>query len=180
MIRRPPRSTLFPYTTLFRSVSSAVPVSSPRSSTMQARGRRSDHLRTIAPSTSRRGFRAGSDEEGLTLRRSQAAVNRSNPRSSLAMLLRVSIVGGSGDGPRLAAARQAAIPRRERYERGARGQRERGGGADGRQRHPDQPQALGPAQGPEHVAGHGGREARDADHRRDEADDDVDQWALQE
>src|SRR2546426_5696354 len=49
MIRRPPRSTLFPYTTLFRSVSSAVPVSSPRSSTMQARGRRSDHLRTIAP-----------------------------------------------------------------------------------------------------------------------------------
>src|SRR2546430_12367125 len=29
MIRRPPRSTLFPYTTLFRSASSAVPRQSP-------------------------------------------------------------------------------------------------------------------------------------------------------
>src|SRR5574343_691171 len=30
MIRRPPRSTLFPYTTLFRSLRSACPSSSPR------------------------------------------------------------------------------------------------------------------------------------------------------
>src|SRR5258708_23816919 len=29
MIRRPPRSTLFPYTTLFRSVSAAAPVNAP-------------------------------------------------------------------------------------------------------------------------------------------------------
>src|SRR5258708_26350579 len=31
MIRRPPRSTLFPYTTLFRSVSGTIPASSTRS-----------------------------------------------------------------------------------------------------------------------------------------------------
>src|SRR3712207_8906944 len=35
MIRRPPRSTLFPYTTLFRSVEASGPTSGPR----RARGR---------------------------------------------------------------------------------------------------------------------------------------------
>src|ERR1039457_4922047 len=34
MIRRPPRSTLFPYTTLFRSVGCELPVAVPRSSNL--------------------------------------------------------------------------------------------------------------------------------------------------
>src|SRR5260370_42508739 len=42
MIRRPPRSTLFPYTTLFRSVH------------LQRRGARADHLTALASSVARR------------------------------------------------------------------------------------------------------------------------------
>src|SRR2546425_8927756 len=41
MIRRPPRSTLFPYTTLFRSISSNVPLTALRSRPLcRAPGRR--------------------------------------------------------------------------------------------------------------------------------------------
>src|SRR2546429_5570254 len=41
MIRRPPRSTLFPYTTLFRSLSSIPPkMGAPRKATCQLRGTR--------------------------------------------------------------------------------------------------------------------------------------------
>src|ERR1039457_5533760 len=36
MIRRPPRSTLFPYTTLFRSTSSALSWASPRATSSMA------------------------------------------------------------------------------------------------------------------------------------------------
>src|SRR5689334_23901504 len=45
MIRRPPRSTLFPYTTLFRS---------PRSSIRITRGRKFSKVRTVRRSTSAR------------------------------------------------------------------------------------------------------------------------------
>src|SRR5256885_3987514 len=54
MIRRPPRSTLFPYTTLFRSI--ADPISDPRS---QARG----HTRHRPAGTSSRSVRARRSEE---------------------------------------------------------------------------------------------------------------------
>src|SRR5260370_31543210 len=50
MIRRPPRSTLFPYTTLFRSVAARIageqlpaPSSSPQSSKSPDRGRSEEH-----------------------------------------------------------------------------------------------------------------------------------------
>src|SRR5260370_21955889 len=46
MIRRPPRSTLFPYTTLFRSVSGGLPIpepaSQPRAWALANRGTRSE------------------------------------------------------------------------------------------------------------------------------------------
>src|SRR5437868_8817150 len=39
MLRRPPRSTLFPYTTLFRSIGSGFPVSASTAATMLVRVR---------------------------------------------------------------------------------------------------------------------------------------------
>src|SRR2546429_5719170 len=45
MIRRPPRSTLFPYTTLFRSVSKFADFHGTSSSTTQADGRLAPHRR---------------------------------------------------------------------------------------------------------------------------------------
>src|SRR5260370_11009755 len=48
MIRRPPRSTLFPYTTLFRSVSG------PAATTRDPHARRPDSLRDNGPAQSRR------------------------------------------------------------------------------------------------------------------------------
>src|SRR2546428_7415877 len=46
MIRRPPRSTLFPYTTLFRSRSSRWTASMARSSSRASRSRRSTRRRS--------------------------------------------------------------------------------------------------------------------------------------
>src|SRR3712207_8355558 len=50
MIRRPPRSTLFPYTTLFRSASTASPSSS-RSSTAPGRTSRTTSRAASTPSS---------------------------------------------------------------------------------------------------------------------------------
>src|SRR5260221_10689495 len=47
MIRRPPRSTLFPYTTLFRSIRSASPTPPPRRHADSARQNRG-HARTAS------------------------------------------------------------------------------------------------------------------------------------
>src|SRR3712207_7503012 len=49
MIRRPPRSTLFPYTTLFRSVSGARSRSRSRQQDKQAFGKSALRLRAPAP-----------------------------------------------------------------------------------------------------------------------------------
>src|SRR2546427_6736209 len=51
MIRRPPRSTLFPYTTLFRSVGVRVGLDrrAPRSDARRVRGRDSTHARRQEP-----------------------------------------------------------------------------------------------------------------------------------
>src|SRR2546430_13384246 len=48
MIRRPPRSTLFPYTTLFRSPAARTTLAAPRGSTARphARGRAADRKST--------------------------------------------------------------------------------------------------------------------------------------
>src|SRR5690554_7538554 len=43
MIRRPPRSTLFPYTTLFRSCGGAAGAAAPRPSRSSGRARRARH-----------------------------------------------------------------------------------------------------------------------------------------
>src|SRR2546427_1552249 len=51
MIRRPPRSTLFPYTTLFRSAVAARP---PTTSSRRLRGRRLYATRAVASCTSAR------------------------------------------------------------------------------------------------------------------------------
>src|SRR5438477_6307737 len=45
MIRRPPRSTLFPYTTLFRSVSSTMPMCSVLTPRLRSAGSRSSTSR---------------------------------------------------------------------------------------------------------------------------------------
>src|SRR2546427_6198301 len=54
MIRRPPRSTLFPYTTLFRSLSSAVVVLT----LCNSYGARADEVTLVAPG----GMRCRSEE----------------------------------------------------------------------------------------------------------------------
>src|SRR6266496_2212324 len=49
MIRRPPRSTLFPYTTLFRSAAPLVAACSARSTNPRVAGRSSDHTVAMRP-----------------------------------------------------------------------------------------------------------------------------------
>src|SRR2546430_6107519 len=49
MIRRPPRSTLFPYTTLFRSVTAEVTGSSPVVPAIHSNAVRSDRLLKLQP-----------------------------------------------------------------------------------------------------------------------------------
>src|SRR2546428_1788799 len=67
MIRRPPRSTLFPYTTLFRSVEAAAAVS------LEERGRE----------VSRRHARAGQGGLDHQLRRSEEHTSELQSRSDL-------------------------------------------------------------------------------------------------
>src|SRR5687768_18070881 len=63
MIRRPPRSTLFPYTTLFRSVAAAIDSSQ---STEQLNGPRDSHRRPChPPHVSMGGADEGTGAEGI-------------------------------------------------------------------------------------------------------------------
>src|SRR3712207_8619688 len=66
MIRRPPRSTLFPYTTLFRSV--------------RARPRRDDGRVREARARRRRAHRAGASHPRLLLRERGPAARTRQPR----------------------------------------------------------------------------------------------------
>src|SRR2546430_8472215 len=64
MIRRPPRSTLFPYTTLFRSAlhSVSVPLPSihlPLRTAVHFTPRRAGHRSSVGPMGDRRGVRPG-------------------------------------------------------------------------------------------------------------------------
>src|SRR3712207_7351075 len=66
MIRRPPRSTLFPYTTLFRSVAMVVPTSSP--TTRPTIGRRSfePEIRTDSSQGDRKSTRLNSSHANIS------------------------------------------------------------------------------------------------------------------
>src|SRR2546430_8821702 len=54
MIRRPPRSTLFPYTTLFRSIAKIAAADTPPFQQMLPRINRSNHRKPSNPSTSKK------------------------------------------------------------------------------------------------------------------------------
>src|SRR5438034_4879780 len=60
MIRRPPRSTLFPYTTLFRSISCLRPVARPKSRLATLAQAMSKTIKTMAISTDRKSTRLNS------------------------------------------------------------------------------------------------------------------------
>src|SRR3989454_3880655 len=63
MIRRPPRSTLFPYTTLFRSGDAAFAVPRQGDGADRVRGRRRHRQRVEEDDRRRRGRRRGRSEE---------------------------------------------------------------------------------------------------------------------
>src|SRR5438270_9180692 len=67
MIRRPPRSTLFPYTTLFRSPAGLRDGSVGAERTDDESGRRDD--------VSRRGLRAGRDRKSTRLNSSHSQIS---------------------------------------------------------------------------------------------------------
>src|SRR3712207_7491098 len=78
MIRRPPRSTLFPYTTLFRSSGSGLPVAKAtaactRASTRSSTARRSS---VVAPASRRRPATRRSEEHTSELQSRQYLVCR--------------------------------------------------------------------------------------------------------
>src|SRR3712207_8527600 len=67
MIRRPPRSTLFPYTTLFRSLCARLPArdldaARPDDTRARSDGRAAEGVRHTASVANRRGLRAFADE----------------------------------------------------------------------------------------------------------------------
>src|SRR5258707_3562977 len=72
MIRRPPRSTLFPYTTLFRSDSEGIP--KPRSSTLTRTVSASKAVETVT--VVRSGLNARSEEHTSELQSRQYLVCR--------------------------------------------------------------------------------------------------------
>src|SRR3712207_7809927 len=76
MIRRPPRSTLFPYTTLFRSNDSGGGAARPTpSSPDTGTGRRSGSGRIRGGGPCRRSGRAGSDRKSTRLNSSHAHIS---------------------------------------------------------------------------------------------------------
>src|SRR5688572_31818155 len=83
MIRRPPRSTLFPYTTLFRSWSGRVgfeaPQGSSRAHRTQSRGRRRAGLAKRA----RAADDAPSDEREHTVRRDRKSTRLNSSHSQI-------------------------------------------------------------------------------------------------
>src|SRR5256885_6729015 len=77
MIRRPPRSTLFPYTTLFRSLSQRE---LPR--VLGGRGRRAENSRRLCGRRLRRGNRRSLPVPGAFLRPWDGARRRSEEHTS--------------------------------------------------------------------------------------------------
>src|SRR5438874_9449973 len=70
MIRRPPRSTLFPYTTLFRSVGSAGSASASAATTSAAaRPRQPDRLRRLVGTRNSTNYRSEEHTSELQSRR---------------------------------------------------------------------------------------------------------------
>src|SRR3712207_8829758 len=79
MIRRPPRSTLFPYTTLFRSIERAVLNDSRftiHDSRLMTYGENRHHLRRLEVQGGERGVRARSEEHTSELQSRQYLVCR--------------------------------------------------------------------------------------------------------
>src|SRR3712207_7183987 len=79
MIRRPPRSTLFPYTTLFRS-SASTGGRKARRQAVSSRQRQSDpsgarRVRRMAPPAARRGKSYGVDRKSTRLNSSHANIS---------------------------------------------------------------------------------------------------------
>src|SRR3712207_7128500 len=85
MIRRPPRSTLFPYTTLFRSVRAAAPL--PRARAREAAPRRPLPRGERQPALARRVPRVlgRSDARGARLDRKSTRLNSSHANISYAV-----------------------------------------------------------------------------------------------
>src|SRR5688572_32043466 len=78
MIRRPPRSTLFPYTTLFRSRSCIVRACAPRRARAHLRqaARRRERTRAARRSRAIRcGFRSGGDRKSTRLNSSHSQIS---------------------------------------------------------------------------------------------------------
>src|SRR3712207_7796110 len=80
MIRRPPRSTLFPYTTLFRSVRALTPVAERLGFSLE---RAAHGIISIAVSNMVRAIRAISVERGLDPRRSEEHTSELQSRQYL-------------------------------------------------------------------------------------------------
>src|SRR2546430_8715898 len=79
MIRRPPRSTLFPYTTLFRSDDEAVTASAPGSG-LQASGIRKSSLHALASAS---GPQPEADASGPQVERSEEHTSELQSQSNL-------------------------------------------------------------------------------------------------
>src|SRR2546426_7394231 len=79
MIRRPPRSTLFPYTTLFRSVGEHPLPEGRREAEVDEAGTR-DLGRPLEPAGGRRGLEAVDQQAGDGLRRSALGARQDERR----------------------------------------------------------------------------------------------------
>src|SRR3712207_7378748 len=76
MIRRPPRSTLFPYTTLFRSVAEELPVGQAQHARPQRRQHRMGQRRLALGEAARAGAEQRSEEHTSELQSRQYLVCR--------------------------------------------------------------------------------------------------------
>src|SRR3712207_7576049 len=89
MIRRPPRSTLFPYTTLFRSLAVAAEVGIvPEEERHRGHRRRDDELADLVhrwPAVLVEGFDGGAQAATLNLDRKSTRLNSSHANISYAV-----------------------------------------------------------------------------------------------
>src|SRR3989449_10548332 len=124
MIRRPPRSTLFPYTTLFRSRRSASGLSAPTAGTARTSRRTSRGTRGITPTTTAARARAGvpttSSPTAPTARPGATATTATSPATT-------AIPGESAPHIRLHPPRDDGGARHRRHRERARRAHGRGG-----------------------------------------------------